>query len=129
MKTSREMLTKATNTHGFHTFSLRDFENETRARLGLKECINHEVVTPHAVMQERATESVAQFKYTVLVLPHGILKVTGLPFDKEVYLTEKNCSEEIQKLLATSISKKANKKKKKKTKAAATASMVEATAE
>jgi methionine aminopeptidase len=129
MKTSREILANATNAHGFHTFSLRDVESETRARLGLKECINHEVVTPHAVMQERSTECVAQFKYTVLVLPHGILKVTGLGFDKEMYLTEKTCSEKIQALLATSISKKANKKKKKKTKAAATASMVEATAE
>ena len=62
--------------HGFHTFSLRDFENETRTRLGLKECIGHEVIQEQQVMQERPGELVAQFKYTVLVLPHGILKVT-----------------------------------------------------
>jgi curved DNA binding protein len=128
MKTSREMLSKATDSHGFMTFSLRDFDNETRTRLGLKECINHEVVTPHAVMQERPGEMVAQFKYTVLVLPHGILKVTGLNFEKDIYLTEKEIkSDEINKLLATSISKKANKKKKKKAKAAAAASIAEAT--
>jgi len=121
-------LSRATDAHGFMTFSLRDFENETRTRLGLKECINHEVVTPHAVMQERPGELVAQFKYTVLVLPHGILKVTGLPFDKEIYITEKQiANDEINKLLATSISKKANKKKKKKAKAAAAASIAEAT--
>jgi methionine aminopeptidase len=128
MKTSREMLSKATDAHGCMTFSLRDFENETRTRLGLKECISHEVITPHQVMQERPTETVAQFKYTVLVLPSGILKVTGLPFDKDIYQTEKKIeNEEINKLLATSISKKANKKKKKKAKQAAVAEMAEAT--
>lgn len=127
MKTSREILSKATEAHGFHTFSLRDFENETRTRLGLKECIGHEVIQEQQVMQERPGELVAQFKYTVLVLPHGILKVTGLNFDKDIYITDKAPSEEIQKLLATSISKKANKKKKKKAKAAAAASIAEAT--
>merc|ERR1711981_466506 len=51
MKTSREILSKATEAHGFHTFSLRDFENETRTRLGLKECIGHEVIQEQQVMQ------------------------------------------------------------------------------
>lgn len=129
MKTSRETLSKVSKDHGCMTFSLRDFDNETRTRLGLKECINHEVVTQYAVMEEKKEELVAQFKYTVLVLPSGILKITGLDFEKDLYVTEKKIDDqEINNMLAQSISKKANKRKKKKAKQAATADMEAATA-
>jgi len=130
MKASRETLSKVQADHGHMTFSLRSFENETRTRLGLKECITHEVVTQYPVMVEKLGEHVAQFKYTVLVLPSGILKITsGLEFDKEAYITEKSIEDkEIIDLLATSISKKSKNRKKKKAKAAAAATLAEATA-
>lgn len=127
MKASREVLSKATEDHGFMTFSLRSFENETRTRLGLKENISHEVITEHQVMKEKAGNHVAQFKYTVLVLPTGMLKITGLDFDTESY--ETSCSiadEEINKLLSSSISKKAKKRNKKKAKTAAKNDLEEA---
>jgi len=130
MKASRETLTKVTKDHGCMTFSLRSFDNETRTRLGLKECITHEVVTQYPVMVEKLDEHVAQFKYTVLVLPSGLLKITpGIDFDKESYITEKTINDkEITDLLATSISKKSKNRKKKKAKAAAAATLAEATA-
>jgi len=127
MKTSRDVLSKATEDHGFMTFSLRSFENETRTRLGLKENIAHEVITEHHVMKEKSDCHVAQFKYTVLVLPNGVLKITGLDFESELYETE--CvieDEEIKKILSTSISKKAKKRNKKKAKDAASKDMEEA---
>ena len=124
MKASRETLSKVTSEHGFMTFSLRSFENETRTRLGLKENVSHEVIQQHPVMQEKSGEIVAQFKYTVLVLPTGLLQVTGLPFEEELYSTEcKIEDKEINDLLASSISKKANKRKKKKAKNAAVKDM------
>lgn len=124
MKASRETLSKVTSEHGFMTFSLRSFENETRTRLGLKENVSHEVIQQHPVMQEKHGEIVAQFKYTVLVLPTGLLQVTGLPFEEELYSTEcKIEDKEINDLLASSISKKANKRKKKKAKNAAVKDM------
>lgn len=120
MKASRDVLSKVTEDHGFMTFSLRGFENETRTRLGLKENVSHEVITEHHVMKEKSDCYVAQFKYTVLVLPSGILKVTGLDFEGELYDTQ--CvieDEEVKNLLAQSISKKAKKRNKKKAKSAA----------
>lgn len=126
MKASREVLSKCTEDFGFMTFSLRDFENETRTRLGLKENVSHEVIQEHPVMQEKPGNYVAQFKYTVLVLPHGLLKITGLDFDGSIYETEcKIEDDEITNLLSQSISKKANKRKKKKAKQAASDAMVE----
>lgn len=71
-------------------------------------------------MKEKSDCYVAQFKYTVLVLPSGILKVTGLDFEGELYDTQ--CvieDEEVKNLLAQSISKKAKKRNKKKAKSAA----------
>lgn len=75
-------------------------------------------------MQEKQTEFVAQFKYTVLVLSSGVLKVTGLPFEGELYDSEcKIEDKEINDLLSTSISKKAKKRNKKKAKDAASKDM------
>jgi len=124
MKASRDVLSKATEQHGFMTFSLRSFENETRTRLGLKENVSHEVITEHPVLQEKSGVHVAQFKYTVLVLASGLLQVTGLPFEAENYNTEcKIEDKEIVDLLSTSISKKAKKRNKKKAKSAAAKDM------
>lgn len=129
MKASRETLSRATEDHGFMTFSLRSFENETRTRLGLKENVSHEVIQEHPVLQEKSGCYVAQFKYTVLVLSSGLLQVTGLPFEAERYNSEcKIEDKEINDLLAQSISKKAKKRNKKKAKAAATKDMAEALA-
>lgn len=35
-------------------------------------------------------EFVAQFKFTVLLMPNGPLKITGLPFEAELYESEKS---------------------------------------
>lgn len=34
-------------------------------------------------------EFVAQFKYTMVLMPNGPLKLTGMPFEKELYQTDK----------------------------------------
>ena len=39
-------------------------------------------------------EFVAQFKFTVLLMPNGPLKITGLPFDKELYESEYDIKDE-----------------------------------
>lgn len=39
-------------------------------------------------------EFVAQFKYTVLIMPNGYHKITGLPFEADVYESEKTVEDE-----------------------------------
>lgn len=128
MKASREVLSTVMENHQYQTFSMRNLlENEkcslseTKIRLGLKECINHEVIVDQPVMQEAKPEAlVAQFKYTVLILSSGMLKITGIDLDESLYESEFRIEdEEILKLLATSISKKSKKRNKKKSKQAA----------
>merc|ERR1719482_76970 len=105
--------------HKFPTlpFILRAFEDETMARVGVSEAKRHELLHEYPVLREREGEFVAQFKYTVLLLPGGTKRITGLPLGK----LEKQCksactieNEDIKKLLATSANPKKAKKKKGK---------------
>ena len=48
-------------------FSQRSFEDEISAKIGVKECLEHELLTPYPVMEEKKDEVVAHFKYTVLM--------------------------------------------------------------
>merc|ERR1712113_1189718 len=96
-------------------FTLRAIEDEQVARVGVSEAKRHELLEEYPVLQEKPGEFIAQFKFTVLLLPGGTKKITGLPLgDLEKQLTP-SCSvkdEEIKKLLATSANPKKAKKKK-----------------
>ena len=96
-------------------FTLRHFEDEKRARMGVIECAKHDLVEPYPVYQEKEGEFVAEFKYTVLLMPSGQMKITGLPLDLDLYESEyKIVDNDIKQLLTSSAQKKKNKKKKKK---------------
>ncbi|KAK2175890.1 hypothetical protein NP493_700g00003 [Ridgeia piscesae] len=115
MKASRQFFSEVDKRFGVMPFTLRSFEDETKAKLGVVECVKHELLDPFAVLWEREGELVAQFKFTVLLMPNGPMKITGLPFDPDCYKTEYSIEDEdLKTLLATSASRKAAKKKKKK---------------
>jgi hypothetical protein len=44
-------------------------------------------------------EFVAQFKYTVLLMPNGPMKITGLPFDESLFKSEHSIDDEEVKVL------------------------------
>ncbi|XP_063619193.1 proliferation-associated protein 2G4 [Cydia splendana] len=114
LKASRMFYSEVRNKHGSMPFNLRSFDKETSARLGVVECVNHKLIEPFQVLYERPGELVAQFKFTVLLLPSGTHRITGLPFDKATVKSERSVKDpELTSLLNSSA--KANKKKKKKT--------------
>lgn len=114
MKNSREFYSNASKRFGTMPFTLRNMDNETKAKMGVVECITHKLVEPFQVLYEKDGESVAQFKFTVLLMPNGPHKITGLPFDTETVESDKKIEDlDIQKLLKTSANPKAAKKKKK----------------
>merc|ERR1712151_716421 len=93
------------------TIHLRD---EQVARVGVVEAKRHELLDEYPVLKEKEKIFVAQFKFTLLLLPGGTKKVTGLQLDEEkVASTHSVQNEEIKKLLASSANPKKNKKKKK----------------
>lgn len=60
-------------------------------------------------------EHVAQFKFTVLLMANGPLRITSGLFEPELYKSEYEVQDpELKALLQSSASRKAQKKKKKK---------------
>jgi len=114
MKTSREFYSKVQKQCGNMPFNLRSMEDEKKAKMGVVECVAHKLIQPFQVLYDKDGSHVAQFKFTVLLMPNGPLKITGLPFDENLVKSEKSVvDEEITKLLKTSANPKAAKKKKK----------------
>jgi curved DNA binding protein len=112
MKTSRAFLSEAEKKSHLMPFTLRSFEDEKKARLGVVECAKHDLMEPYPVYFEKEGEYVAEFKFTALLMPNGTMKITGLPFEIENYSTENSITDQTLKdLLALSLAKKKKKKK------------------
>ncbi|XP_067687260.1 proliferation-associated protein 2G4-like [Haliotis asinina] len=115
MKASRQFLSETDKKFGLMPFTLRLFEDEKKAKMGIVECVKHDLMQPFSVLYEREGEFVAQFKFTVILMPNGPLKITGLPLDTDAFETEHSIEdEELKTLLAASASRKSAKRKKKK---------------
>ena len=116
MKSSRVFLSEVEKRFSLMPFTLRHFEDEKRARMGVIECAKHDLVEPYPVYQEKDGEFVAEFKFTLLLMPSGQMKITGLPIDLELYQSDYAIlNNDIKQLLASSTQKKKKNKKKKKT--------------
>jgi len=115
MKASRMVFTEIEKKFNAMCFTLRACEDEKKARMGIVECVKHELCTPYPVLFEKEGDFVAQFKFTVLLMPNNCLRITDSFFDKDCYVTEHSVTDpDLKTLLNSSTSKRAAKKKKKK---------------
>jgi curved DNA binding protein len=120
MKASRFVLSEVDKKFPTLPFTLRHFGDEERqAKMGVTECVAHGLLTPYPSLHEK-TGKVAHFKCTVLLLPSGTSRVTGLDLPA-YFTTTKEPDEETKRVLgeiadatAKKAKKKAAKKKKKK---------------
>ncbi|XP_024521571.1 ERBB-3 BINDING PROTEIN 1 [Selaginella moellendorffii] len=76
MKASRFIFSEISQKFPLMPFTARELE-EKRARLGLVECVNHELLQPYPVLHERTGDLVAHIKFTVLLMPNGSDRITG----------------------------------------------------
>lgn len=111
MAASRAVFSEIQTKAGSFPFSLRDLEDERKARMGIVEAAKHQTVLPYDVMYERDDAVVAQYMTTLLVAKNGNIMATNPRFDAVEIKSDKEIKdEEIVKLLATSY--EAPKKKK-----------------
>ncbi|XP_073842294.1 proliferation-associated protein 2G4 [Musca autumnalis] len=102
LKTSRALLAEVKTKYGNMPFNIRSFDEETKARMGVVECMSHKMIEPFQVLYEKPSEYVAQFKHTVLLMPNGVNLVTGLPFATENFVSEHSIAQaELKELVAT----------------------------
>lgn len=118
VKASRALLGEVDRKYPALPFTLAHFEDERAAKMGVTECVNHGLLAPYPVLHERKDAKVAHFKCTVLLLPSGTTRVTGLELPS-YFVTTKEADEETKVLLAELeeiAAKKAKKKAAKKKK-------------
>ena len=53
MKNSREFFSAVNKKHGAMPFNIRGFESETKAKMGVVECVTHKLVVPFQVLYEK----------------------------------------------------------------------------
>jgi len=107
-------------------FTLRALD-EKRGRLGIGECLKNGLVEDYPVVYEKDGEIVAQFKFTILLLPNSIQKLNAynLPYVQSQYnITDPA----LTSILSMGLKRKSNAKKKKKKKKAVQAESMDTTA-
>lgn len=126
LKHSRQFFHTISEKYPTMPFSIASLKDTTSARVGVAECINHDLLHMYPVLTEKTGEFVAQFKATVVLLPTGTMVLNEIPFEEDLYeTTYKIEDKEVLDLLAQSLdrkkAKKAAKAEKKEEKAPAEA--------
>lgn len=114
MKASRFIFSEISQKFPIMPFSARALE-EKRARLGLVECMNHDLLQPYPVLHEKPGDLVAHIKFTVLLMPNGSDRITSHPVQQLQSTKGIDNDPEIKTWLALGIKtkKKGGGKKKK----------------
>lgn len=82
LQKSRQFFAEANKRFPSLPFSLRAFEDQIGAKVGVKECVDHELMQEFPVLTEKDGEFCAHFKSTVCVLPRSTAILAGaLPLD------------------------------------------------
>lgn len=114
MRASRYLFNEVNSKFPTLPFTLRAFDDERQARMGVVECLKHDLVHAYPVLYERPGDIVVHFKFTLLLLPSGTVRITGHPVDQAVFTTDKTPDEATAAILSMSSKKKKRKPKKKK---------------
>ncbi|KAI0461782.1 hypothetical protein LJB42_004855 [Komagataella kurtzmanii] len=94
LKTSQSSLNQVKKLSPYFPVSLRSFADSKRGRMGLHECVSHQVVVPYDVVQEKEDELVAQFYATIGVGKDATVQLTPFSFDISTIKSEHSVSDE-----------------------------------
>lgn len=115
LQKSRAFFTEVNKRFPTLPFSIRAFEDPVGAKVGVKECLDHDLLTPYPVLTEKAGEFVAHFKTTVAVLPRSTIVLSGeVPLAARFDSDKKIQDAELSALISSELWKKEDKKKGKK---------------
>jgi len=108
MQASRAVFSEITKKFPTMPFTMRAMGDIRGARLGLVECMKHELLHEYPVLYEKAGDCVAHFKATVLVMQNGNDRITTWtcqPLQSVLELTD----EDLKALIATPLKTKKKK--------------------
>ncbi|GMM36903.1 hypothetical protein DASC09_042280 [Saccharomycopsis crataegensis] len=81
LKSSHAALAEVKSHSANFPVTTREFKEPTKGRMGLQECVNHNVMTAYDVVSEKEGEIIAQFFSTVALTSTGVLKLAYPEFD------------------------------------------------
>lgn len=81
IKQSRQFFNEVLDNYPSMCFSLTAFKDHMNARIGIKECLEHDLLVPYPVVTEKPGQFVAQFKTTVIITKGKTTALTGLPIN------------------------------------------------
>jgi len=112
---ARQFFAEVQNKYPTLPFSIAGFADTTGAKVGVKECVEHNLLQEYVVLQEKSGEYVAQFKATVVVQPNATAVICGhLEQPDARYSSDKSVkNEDAKKLIESEIFKKVKEGKKK----------------
>ncbi|OIT02240.1 erbb-3 binding protein 1 [Nicotiana attenuata] len=96
----------------YHAIYSKGLE-EKRARVGLVECVNHELLQPYPVLHEKSGDLVAHIKFTVLLMPNGPDRITSHAIQELTPAKTIDNEPEIKTWLALPVKTKKKKKDEK----------------
>jgi curved DNA binding protein len=111
MQASRAVFSEISKKFPTMPFTMRAMGDVRGARLGLVECMKHELLHEYPVLYEKPGDAVAHFKATVLVMKNGNDRVTTWthqPLESDLELTD----EDLKALIQTPLKSKKKKDKK-----------------
>lgn len=111
---SRQIFSEIQKRFSTLPFTLRAL-NDKRRRLGIVELIKHDLVDSYPVLYEKEGELVAQFKFTVLILPNSTNRLNSFPLPFVTSEFRYETDPEISAILAMSTKRSKRNKKKKPT--------------
>lgn len=106
LKSSHAVFTEMKQKAGSYPFSIKNLDNPTKGRAGLKENVNHSTMIAYDIYQEKDNSEVAQVYITVAITKNGLVKFTSAEFDPEVIKSDIVLSEDLRTLVATSLKTK-----------------------
>jgi len=115
MKTSRAVFSEVQKKAGAFPFTLRSLEDEKRSRMGVAEAVAHGLLKPYDIVQTAAGTLVAEFFFTIALLPAGPLLLSPAPvwYSADKVSSEKSIQDEAVKALLTQPLRAPKKKKAK----------------
>jgi len=112
LQASRQILAEINTKFPNHPFSLRSLDEKKR-RMGISDIAKHELVDSYPVLWEREGEFIAQFQFTVLIMPNSTVRLNGpfpLPHVSSEFSVDQD--QEIQEILKMNLQRKKKRAKK-----------------
>mmetsp|Transcript_39381 Transcript_39381/g.51536 ORF Transcript_39381/g.51536 Transcript_39381/m.51536 type:complete len:98 (+) Transcript_39381:331-624(+) len=89
MKSARAFFVEVNKRFPTLPFSIRAMQDQTAAKVGVRECLNHDMLIPYPVLSEKQGDIVAQFKATIVVQPRSTAVIAGnTPLDLSRFQSE-----------------------------------------